>query len=52
MKHMLETGTTLLYVSHQKSSVEKLCDHALWIEKGHTVMSGEAKEVCRAYMSQ
>lgn len=52
MKHMLETGTTLLYVSHQKSSVEKLCDHALWIEKGHTVMSGEAKEVCKAYMSQ
>ena len=29
MKHMLETGTTLLYVSHSITSVQNLCDHAL-----------------------
>lgn len=52
MKHMLEGGTTLLYVSHQNQSVLKLCSHALWMEKGHTVMSGQAKEVCDAYMGQ
>lgn len=49
MMQMLETGTTLLYVSHQRQSVEKLCDHALWIEKGRMVMSGEAGQVCEAY---
>lgn len=52
MMQMLETGTTLLYVSHQRQSVEKLCDHALWIEKGRMVMSGEAGQVCEAYTKQ
>ena len=52
MMQMLETGTTLLYVSHQRQSVEKLCDHALWIEKGRMIMSGEAGQVCEAYTKQ
>lgn len=52
MKHMLETGTTLLYVSHQRESVEQLCDHALWLDKGRTVLSGDAKYVCSQYMAQ
>lgn len=52
MRQMLETGTTLLYVSHQRESVEKLCSHALWIEKGRMVMSGEASAVCSAYRNQ
>ena len=52
MMQMLKTGTTLLYVSHQRQSVEKLCDHALWIEKGHMMMSGEAAMVCEAYAKQ
>lgn len=49
MQRMLDQGTTLLYVSHQKESVEKLCSHALWLEKGRIKMSGEAAAVCRAY---
>lgn len=52
MRQMLDSGTTLLYVSHQNESVAKLCDHALWLEKGHVRMSGDAKEVCGAYMGQ
>ena len=51
MKHMLETGTTLLYVSHTISSVQKLCDHALWLDKGHVKMCGDAEKVCNAYMN-
>lgn len=52
MKHMLESGTTLLYVSHQREAVEKLCDHAVWIEKGRAVMTGGAVQVCEAYRNQ
>ncbi len=51
MKHMLETGTTLLYVSHSIDSVEKICDHALWLSNGRVRMSGKAKDVCATYMS-
>lgn len=49
MKHMLETGTTLLYVSHSNESVKKLCEFALWLDKGKMIMSGEAQKVCDAY---
>lgn len=45
MKHMLETGTTLLYVSHSITSVQNLCDHALWLDKGHVKMCGDADTI-------
>ena len=50
MKELLSGGTTLLYVSHSIDEVKRLCDHALWIDKGVAQMQGEAKAVCDAYM--
>ena len=51
MTKMLEGGTTLLFVSHSIDQVKMLCDHALWLDKGHVIMSGDAEEVCNAYMA-
>ncbi len=50
MKELLSGGTTLLYVSHSIDEVKRLCDHALWIDKGVAKMQGDAKTVCDAYM--
>ena len=50
MKELLSGGTTLLYVSHSIDEVKRLCDHALWIDKGVARMQGEAKAVCDDYM--
>lgn len=50
MKELLGGGTTLLYVSHNIDEVKRLCDHAIWIEKGVEKMQGNAREVCEAYM--
>lgn len=52
MAEMLSGGTTLLYVSHTIDEVKRLCDHALWIDKGVERMQGEAKTVCDAYIAQ
>lgn len=52
MQDMLKSGTTLLYVSHNIDEVKRLCDHALWIDKGVARMQGEAAEVCDAYMAE
>ncbi|MBR3972374.1 MAG: ABC transporter ATP-binding protein [Oscillospiraceae bacterium] len=52
MNEMLSGGTTLLYVSHNIDEVRRLCDHALWIEKGVARMQGEVNEVCDAYMKE
>ena len=42
-------GTTLLFVSHSMEQVERVCDKAVWIEKGHMRMIGDVKDVCAAY---
>ena len=52
MNEMREGGTTLLYVSHSMKSVLEICDHALWLDKGRTVMKGDAETVADAYMER
>ena len=44
-----EHGTTLLFVSHSIEQVERVCERAVWIEKGHLRMMGDVEEVCEAY---
>ncbi len=52
MKELLNGGTTLLFVSHSIDQVKRLCDHAIWIDKGVTRMQGDAKQVCDAYVAE
>ena len=52
MQELLQGGTTLLYVSHNIDEVKRLCDHAIWIDKGIARMQGEVNEVCNAYMEE
>ena len=52
MEEMLSNGTTLLYVSHDVKSVRKLCDHAIWLDKGNVRMSGLVKEVTDEYIKE
>ena len=52
MKELLSGGTTLLYVSHSIDEVRRLCDHAVWIDKGVIRMQGETKAVCDAYVAE
>ena len=52
MQEMLQGGTTLLFVSHNIEEVRRLCDHAIWIDKGVTRMLGDVNEVCDAYMKE
>ena len=52
MNEMLSGGTTLLYVSHSLDEVKRLCDHAIWLDKGEMRMVGDATEVCDAYLAE
>lgn len=52
MKELLSGGTTLLYVSHNIEEVRRLCDHAVWLDKGTARMVGDVEEVCNAYMAE
>lgn len=42
-------GVTVLIVSHSNDQIKRLCNKAVWIEKGHMRLLGTAEEVCRTY---
>lgn len=44
-----EYGVTVLIVSHSNEQIERLCNKAVWIEKGHERISGNAHDVCQVY---
>lgn len=52
MNELLSDGTTLLFVSHNIEEVRRLCDHAIWLDKGVCRMQGEVNAVCDAYMEE
>jgi ABC-type polysaccharide/polyol phosphate transport system ATPase subunit len=43
------SGGTIVFVSHDAGSVERLCDRAILLEQGRVVERGSAEEVVRAY---
>ena len=49
MKTILDSGTTLLFVSHSIEQVKKMCNKALWLENGQMKMFGDTNIVCDAY---
>lgn len=42
-------GVTVLIVSHSNDQIERLCNKAIWIEKGHARIIGDVHKVCNAY---
>lgn len=48
MLSMIHGGTTVLYVSHSITSIEKLCDKVVWLDHGKVQAVG-GKEICGLY---
>jgi ABC-2 type transport system ATP-binding protein len=46
---LFNKGVTVLFVSHSIAQVKKICNKAIWLEKGEIVMKGDAKEICETY---
>jgi len=42
-------GLTVLFVSHDMAAVRRLCERAIWLERGHILADGDAEEVTTAY---
>jgi lipopolysaccharide transport system ATP-binding protein len=49
MRQLTSHGTTVLFVSHDMSSVELLCDEAIWMERGRVRDTGTTQRLSRAY---
>lgn len=47
-----EKGISILFVSHDISSVQRMCNRVLWIEQGNQRVFGSSYEVCRAFYDE
>lgn len=52
MKKMIESGATVVFVSHSIQQVKQICKKALWLEHGSVKMLGDAESVCSCYMGE
>jgi len=49
LRGMIDTGITVLFVSHNTSQVRKICNKAIILQKGQIIESGDVDEVCDKY---
>lgn len=49
LKQMQQDGVTILFVSHDPSSVRALCSRAILLNEGHRVADGKPSEVLHRY---
>lgn len=52
LRELMDRGTTVLFVSHDMSSVRNICSKVLWLRQGRTVAYGDPKEVVGAYVGE
>ncbi|MFZ6642592.1 ABC transporter ATP-binding protein [Undibacterium sp. TC4M20W] len=50
IKDIQKTGASILFVSHDVSSVRTLCDRAIWLDKGRMLEQGDVFPVTGRYM--
>ena len=49
LRERMRNGCTVVFVSHEDSQVRQLCDRALWVEHGKSLMQGPVEDVLAAY---
>ena len=51
MKEIIKSGTTVVLVSHDLTTVAELADRVIWLKKGEVVKTGKPSEVITAYQT-
>jgi lipopolysaccharide transport system ATP-binding protein len=49
MRDLIDTGVSVLLVSHALEQVVRFCEEVVWIDRGRIAMRGPATEVVKAY---
>ena len=50
LKSLINSGITVLLVSHSVSQIREICNKAIWLDEGEIKMMGKVNEVCDAYI--
>jgi ABC-type polysaccharide/polyol phosphate transport system ATPase subunit len=51
MKEIIKSGTTVVLVSHDLTTVAELADRVIWLKKGEVGMTGKPSEVITSYQT-
>ena len=51
IRHIRQSGTTILFVSHSVYHVRQICDQAIWIHDGVIVTHGDPRNVTDEYVN-
>jgi ABC-2 type transport system ATP-binding protein len=49
IREMQQRGVTIIFVTHAPNQVEKLCNYAVWLDRGEVRMQGPASGVANSY---
>ena len=49
LRSLINSGITVLLVSHSVSQIREICNKAIWIDKGEIMMMGDVNLVCDSY---
>ncbi len=52
LRELKASDKTIVIVSHNHSSIRKLCTRAVWIQNGHIRLDGETNEVIDKYLEE
>lgn len=52
IKEIIDTGVTVLFVSHSTPSVQEICDRAIYLRKGKLMHDGPTDETIKIYEEQ
>ena len=52
LEELKNSDKTIVIVSHSLASIKKLCDRAIWINKGKVKMDGKTSEVIDEYLKE
>ena len=50
LRSLIDSGITVLLVSHSVAQIRDICNKAIWLDKGEIKMMGEVNRVCDAYV--
>ncbi len=49
MARLVDSGATIVIVSHAMEQITRLCDYAIWLDRGKIIEQGNSLEVVKAY---
>ncbi|WP_026760508.1 ABC transporter ATP-binding protein [Selenomonas ruminantium] len=49
IRKMIDSGTTIILVSHDNNMIKRLCNKVLWLDHGKAMEVGDTERICQLY---